>query len=69
MQYRFSASNIHCENCANTIKISLEDDFGEIEIDLASEPKIVTVSLENDEQVAAFKNEMAELGFDILAQV
>jgi copper chaperone CopZ len=69
MKYHFKAENIHCQNCANTIKVSLEDDFGKIEIDLENEPKVVTVSLENDEQVAAFKSEMAELGFDILGQV
>jgi len=66
MQYKFKVDNIHCQNCANTIKVSLEDDFGPIEIDLSSEPKIVSVSLENDEQIAAFKAEMSELGFDIL---
>lgn len=66
MQYKFKADNINCQNCANTIKVSLEDDFGPIEIDLSVEPKTVSVSLENDEQVAAFKSEMSELGFDIL---
>lgn len=68
MLYKFKAKNINCQNCANTIKVSLEDDFGSIEVDLSKEPKIVSVSLENDEQVEAFKTEMSELGFEIIGQ-
>lgn len=31
---KFVVDNINCEKCAQTIKNSLEDDFGKIEIDL-----------------------------------
>lgn len=69
MLYKFEADNIHCQNCANTILVSLEDDFGHIEIDLSKEPKTVSVALDKDSQVLAFKEAMSDLGFDILRQV
>ena len=57
----FEANNIHCQNCANTIKNALEDDFGKIEVDLSKDIK--------DSDVEKFKSEMADLGFDIIKEL
>ncbi|OUT14958.1 heavy metal transport/detoxification protein [Campylobacter concisus] len=64
----FEANNIHCQNCANTIKNALEDDFGKIEVDLNKEPRQVRVDLK-DSEVEKFKSEMADLGFDIIKEL
>lgn len=69
MKKTFTANNINCQNCANTIKVSLEDDFGDIDVDLTKSPKEVSVELSNDEQEATFKEEMADLGFTVIAEV
>jgi len=53
-------------NCANLIKGSLEDDFGTIEVNLETTPKEVTVEITNDSKELEFKNEMADIGFDII---
>lgn len=66
MKKTFKANNISCGNCAKLIKGSLEDDFGEIEVNLDTTPKEVTVEILNDEQETTFKNEMSELGFDVI---
>lgn len=69
MQKTYQAKNIMCQSCSNTIKVSLEDDFQNIEIDLSKEPKEISVFIENDIQEAKFKEEMKELGFDIIQEI
>lgn len=65
---KFEVNNVHCQNCANIIKNSLEDDFGQIDVDLSSEPKIVSCEL-NDGQVNEFKKELDELGFSVIREI
>ena len=57
---KFSAPNIMCNGCANTIKNALSDEFGEIGVDV--ENKIVSVNLSVDE-IEKFLSEMDDLGF------
>ena len=64
----FEANNIHCQNCANTIKNALEDDFGKIEVDLSKEPKQVSVNID-DSEVEKFKAEIADLGFEVIKEL
>ncbi|AII14394.1 heavy-metal-associated domain protein, putative copper metallochaperone CopZ [Campylobacter iguaniorum] len=65
---KFEVNNVHCMNCANIIKNSLEDDFGHINVDLNAEPKIVSLEL-NDSQVEEFKKELDELGFSVIKEI
>ncbi len=66
MKKTFKANNISCGNCANLIKASLEEDFGEIEVNLNTQPKEVTVEIEDDSKEAKFKEEMSDLGFEVI---
>jgi copper chaperone CopZ len=66
MKKTYQAENISCNNCANMIKASLTDDFGEIEVNLEATPKEVTLDIENDENEKKFITEMSELGFPII---
>jgi copper chaperone CopZ len=50
------------------IKASLEDEFGEIEVNLNVTPKEVTVNIENETKESEFKKEMEELGFEIIEE-
>ena len=68
MKKIFKAQNISCINCANLIKGSLEDDFGDIEVNLETTPKEVTVEITDDNQEVTFKEEMADIGFDIIEE-
>lgn len=65
---KFKVANVHCQNCANTIKRALEDEFGRIEIDLSSEPKVLSVDLKQDD-VQRFISELDELGFEVIEQI
>lgn len=66
MKRTYKAKNINCINCANLIKGSLEDEFGEIEVNLEADPKEVTVEISDEKSEAKFINEMADIGFDII---
>lgn len=66
MKKTFKANNIACSSCANLIKVSLEDIFGEIEVNLKTTPKEVTIEIKDDTQETEFKKEMRELGFEII---
>lgn len=65
---KFEVENVNCERCANTIKSSLEDDFGHIDVDLNSNPRIVSCDLA-DEDVNKFKNELNNLGFTVIKEL
>ena len=66
MKKTFKAENISCGKCANLIKVSLEDDFGEIEVNLNSNPKEVTLEIPNQAKEELFKVEMSDIGFAII---
>lgn len=66
MKKTFKSENISCKNCANLIKGSLEDDFGDIEVNLETSPKEVSVEITDDACEERFKKEMEEIGFKII---
>ncbi len=68
MKKIFKAKNISCINCANLIKGSLEDDFGEIEVNLDVNPKEVTLEIPNKEADDKFKAEMEDLGYGVIEE-
>ncbi|EAL7331249.1 heavy metal transport/detoxification protein [Campylobacter jejuni] len=60
---KFKVKNVNCMNCVNLIKNSLEDEFGNIEVDL--DQKILSLNLEEN-QVSNFTKEFQDLGFEIV---
>ncbi|HHD0503387.1 TPA: heavy-metal-associated domain-containing protein [Campylobacter jejuni] len=60
---KFKVKNVNCMSCVNLIKNSLEDEFGNIEVDL--EQKILSLNLEEN-QVSNFTKEFQDLGFEIV---
>lgn len=66
MTKTFKSENIKCINCANMIKNSLEEEFGEIQVNLDATPKEVSVEIKDEAQEAKFKEEMSDLGFDVI---
>ena len=63
---KFKVKNVNCMNCVNLIKNSLEDEFGNIEVDL--EQKILSLNLEEN-QVSNFTKEFQDLGFVIVERL
>lgn len=65
---KFEVTNVNCQNCANTIKGALEDEFGEILIDLSQTPRILSANIK-DSDVEKFKSELSDLGFDVIREL
>ncbi|EAI8855534.1 heavy-metal-associated domain-containing protein [Campylobacter coli] len=65
---KFKVANINCQNCANLIKNSLEDIFGEIKIDLDANPRTLSLNLDRSRE-EEFKKELGELGFEVLEKI
>jgi len=69
MKRTFQVENVTCGGCANTIKVSLEDDFGDIEVNLNKTPKEVTLDIKDDNALEAFTKEMEELGYPVIGEI
>ncbi|MBK1963989.1 heavy-metal-associated domain-containing protein [Campylobacter novaezeelandiae] len=65
---KFKVANINCQNCANLIKNSLEDEFGKIEVDLSVMPRTIEIDI-TQEKLEDFKKEMSDLGFEVLEEL
>lgn len=63
MKKSFKALNIKCGGCANTVKESLKEDFGEVEVDLAQEPRVVSLEIRDDDHEELFRKKMRKLGY------
>lgn len=57
---KFKVKNVNCMNCVNLIKNSLEDEFGNIEVDL--DQKILSLNLEEN-QVTNFTKKISRFRF------
>ncbi|PLY15267.1 copper chaperone [Sulfurimonas sp. CVO] len=65
MKKNFKALNIKCSGCANTIKESLKDEFGEVKVDLTQEPRVVTLEIKDEEAELSFRKKMRSLGYPL----
>lgn len=63
MQKSFKVLNIKCSGCANTVKESLRSEFGEVDVDLEQEPRVVTLEIKDEEAEQHFRKKMKSLGY------
>jgi copper chaperone CopZ len=69
MKRTFTAQNITCNSCANTIKVTLEDDFGNVEVNLGANPKEVSIEINDEKELEHFKDEMQGIGFPVIEEI
>lgn len=60
---QIKTKNINCQSCVNLIKASLEDEYGIMNIDVES--KTIDIDL-NPDQIQNFKDDLKDLGFEII---
>ncbi len=66
MTQTFEVANIRCGGCAATITKALEaEGFSDIHVDLSCEPRTVTLTIEDDAQVAQFRAVLRKLGYPL----
>jgi len=63
MQKSFKALNIKCSGCANTVKESLKSQFGDVDVDLLQEPRVVTLEIKDEQAELDFRKKMKSLGY------
>jgi copper chaperone len=61
----FEVQNVKCSGCANTLKKALIDEFPDIQIDLQSMPRKITLSIEND-QLELLKKKLRSIGYPLV---
>lgn len=65
MQKSFKALNIKCLGCVNSIKEVLKSEFGDVDVDLTQEPRVVSLNIENEEAELSFRKKMKSMGYPI----
>ena len=64
MKQTFEVLNVKCGGCANTLKKSLKDEFGEIEVNLDVMPSQITLEIE-DKDKESLKVKLRNLGYPL----
>ncbi len=65
---KFAVENVKCENCAKLIKNALRDEFGEVEVDLNAQPRVLSLNVD-ETKISALKNALDELNFGIIKEL
>ena len=64
MKQTFEVKNVKCGGCAGTLKKSLLEVFGEVEVNLEVEPRQITLDIEG-EKMEALKLKLRSLGYPL----
>lgn len=65
MTQTYEVQNVKCGGCANTLKKSLAEQFGEVEVDLEAMPRKITLDIE-PEQEEALKLALRKIGYPLV---
>jgi copper chaperone CopZ len=60
----FQVLNVKCGGCANTLKKSLLEEFGEIEVNLEVMPREITLNID-ETQIESLKLKLKTLGYPL----
>lgn len=65
MQKTYEVQNVKCGGCANTLKKSLAETFGDVEVDLDVTPRKITLEIE-PEQEEALRLSLRKIGYPLV---
>ncbi len=60
----YEVLNVKCGGCANTLKKTLKEDFGEVEVDLEAMPRKITLDM-TDDRMEELKEKLRSLGYPL----
>jgi len=66
MKKTYKVKNVKCGGCANTLKKSLLEEFGEIEVNLEVEPREITLDMEGKDE-EYLKVKLRKLGYPLVS--
>lgn len=64
MKKVLQVENVKCGGCANTLKKALVEDFGEVEVNLETMPREITIEIE-DSRMEALKLKLRSIGYPL----
>ncbi|MGW8169502.1 MAG: heavy-metal-associated domain-containing protein [Sulfurovaceae bacterium] len=64
MKQTFEVLNVKCEGCANTLKTKLAKEFGDVEINLETMPRQITLDVK-PEQIDELRNILKAIGYPL----
>ena len=62
MKQTYQVENVKCGGCASTLKSKLLDSYGEVEVNLETMPREITLEVK-ETQVQALRNALRGLGY------
>ena len=62
MKQTFEVINVKCSGCASTLKKSLAEEFGEVDVDLDVMPRKITLDID-DNNMISLRNKLKSLGY------
>lgn len=62
MKQTFEVINVKCGGCASTLKKSLAEEFGEVDVDLDVMPRKITLDID-DNNMISLRNKLKSLGY------
>lgn len=62
MEKTFQVLNVKCGGCANTLRKALEEDFGEVRVELRKEPREITLDIEDD-KMDSLREKLKSIGY------
>jgi copper chaperone len=65
MRQTYEVKNVKCGGCAGTLKKSLRDEFGEVEVDLDVMPRKITLDI-GPEKEEALKLALRKIGYPLV---
>ena len=65
MTQTYEVQNVKCGGCASTLKKSLAEQFGEVDVDLDVTPRKITLNIE-PEQEEALKLALRKIGYPLV---
>lgn len=63
MKKSYEVFNIKCGGCAGTVKSKLKDRFPDIEVSLESDPRVVSATINSDEEEKYLLQTLKSLGY------
>lgn len=60
----FQVQNVKCGGCANTLQKALKEEFGEVEVNLETMPREITLEVSED-NIAKLKEKLRKLGYPL----
>ncbi|CAI8220520.1 MAG: Uncharacterised protein [Arcobacter lacus] len=62
MKQTFEVLNVKCGGCANTLKKSLKEEFGDVDVDLEQMPRKISLDI-SDDKIYDLKLKLRNIGY------